>query len=447
MKLPVLFRSAIVGAAIVVLTVPLVSASASATDGGASSVPLVVELDTGSVEEANGVSVSPGAPAAAAAEGETIENVVTADGSPAVVTRRFALPVSESTLVQHRSAIDADALEAASRYPDVLPAEMIPFEYSSSAEAIVVEGSTESVLIDPAEMELTSITAVTPTTVSHAWRGAGEYHSIFRDGELVTTVRSTSFTDAELESTSSYVYEIESHDSTGAIVGSQFIPIRTPGGTLDASVVAPLTYQNYNSQAVYRTFIADARVTLDFAATWGCGQQFQPDRSFGGDNRGFIVPPFNAPWDSTSSRTSFFLSVNWDNPAPHGLAWVKEVSPTRLYQGNTLIETRTASDAGIVISEAYSTGSYAQARVAHDVGNPFCVAGSIQYNVVFRYYRSGTFEVVGWRQPVPHHEIYGGWDGGSGYMHWRAFGQFTNEGFGCLVGSCGTRSINVTKTY
>ena len=86
-----------------------------------------------------------------------------------------------------------------------------------------------------------------------------------------------------------------------------------------------------------------------------------------------------------TSRTSFALNINWDNPYPYDVLWVKSIGTTHLYEGSTLIESRTASDAGIVISDAYSTSSYAQARVAHDVGNPFCVAGSIQYNVVFRF--------------------------------------------------------------
>jgi len=179
----------------------------------------------------------------------------------------------------------------------------------------------------------------------------------------------------------------------------------------------------------------------------GCGQAFTSNRSFGGDGRGFVSPPFDTPWDETSSRTSVHLSINWDNPAPYNVTWVKEVGTTRLYEGTREVDSRTASDSGIQVQEAYGTQAYAQARVKHSVGNPFCAAGAIEYNVMFRLYRNGTFEVVGFRQPVPHHEIYGGWDNGNGIMNWREFGKFTNQGFSCLTGSCGTKSINVSRTY
>lgn len=66
---------------------------------------------------------------------------------------------------------------------------------------------------------------------------------------------------------------------------------------------------------------------------------------------------------------------------------------------------------------------------------------------MFRWYRNGTFEVVGWRQPAPAHEIYGGWDTGTGMINWHQFGRYDNEGFGCLAGGCANRTINVTKSY
>jgi hypothetical protein len=139
--------------------------------------------------------------------------------------------------------------------------------------------------------------------------------------------------------------------------------------------------------------------------------------------------------------------VNWDNPAPYDVNWVKSVGTSHLYDGSKLIDQRTASAAGIVIDNAYSTASYAQAHVSHDVGNPFCVAGSIKYDVTFRWYRNGQFQVVGWRYPVPNHEIHGGWDNGSGLATWHAFGKYQNNGFICLIGQCGTRSLNITKSY
>lgn len=408
----------------------------------------MIDIATGTVSEANGTPIATDR-RSAGSDGELIETVTLSDGTTALITQHAALPLDESILKPEPHQPDATTVKEATEYPGILPAEMIPFSFDTSGEDLVVEGTTPTQLADTGDLELTSITAVTPTTLSYAWVGSGDRHAIYRDGKLIQTSDSASFTESGLRAGSTYTYEVESYDDAGAIVASRFVPVTTPDGESSVAppAVAPLTYQNYVSQAIYRTFIADARVSLGFWETWGCGQAFQPNRTFGGDNRGFVTPPFNAPWDSTSSRTSFALNINWDNPYPYDVLWVKSIGTTHLYEGSTLIESRTASDAGIVISDAYSTSSYAQARVAHDVGNPFCVAGSIQYNVVFRFYRNGTFEVVGWRYPVPHHEIYGGWDNGSGLMNWHQFGRFTNEGFGCLTGSCGTRTVNITKTY
>lgn len=266
-----------------------------------------------------------------------------------------------------------------------------------------------------------------------------------RDGALIATTATPSFTERGLEPGTTTTYEITSYDSEGNAVATRFVPVTTLGGP---ERISSLTYQTYSSQALYRTFIADARVSMDIMVAAGCGQLFQgPYRSFGGDNRSYAFPSRSTPYDGVSSRTSVALNVNWDSPAPYDVVWVKEIGETKLYDQNTVIERRTASDSGISITEVTSSSAYAQARVGHDVGNPFCVAGAIKYNVMFRWYRNGTFEVIGWRQPVPHHEIYGGWDNGSGLINWHTFGLFPNEGFGCLTGSCGTRTVNITRSY
>src|SRR6218665_54792 len=325
---------------------------------------------------------------------------------------------------------------------------MVPTPFTEADENLTTSGTMPFSPINGG-LEVQSITAVTPRTFSYGWVTDAKEHVVYRDGMRIAGIVNGEFSDDGLVPGHTYTYKIESYRD-GDIVSTRVIPVEAlsvEGAETAAGQRSLLARQNWVSQAVYRTFIADNRVSLDnIFEAWGCGQ-FQNNRSFGGDNRGFATPLFNTPWDRTSYRTSVFLNVNWDNPAPYNLVWVKDVGTTRLYEGSTHIASRTASDTGIIISDVYATGSYAQARVKHNVGNPFCHAGEIAYDVVFRWHRSGIFEVIGWRRPVPHHEIYGGWDTGFGFIAWREFGRFTNEGFHCLAGFCGTRIMNIVRGY
>lgn len=63
-----------------------------------------------------------------------------------------------------------------------------------------------------------------------------------------------------------------------------------------------------------------------------------------------------------------------------------------------------------------------------------------------RFYRSGTIELVGEREPVPHHEAYGRWDNGSGET-WYTMYRDVNEGFGCVSGYCEDGAIYNYQTH
>lgn len=382
--------------------------------------------------------------------GESVQSIQLASGQDALITALAAPAIEIESMRPGADEVDPEKLAAAKDYDGILPAELVGTEFTETGDDLETQGVTPSTPIAPGSMKISSISAVTSSTFTIAWESTASDHIVHRDGVQISSSSRPYFVDTGLIAGSVYEYQIDSVQDDGLTASKTLLVAPAEAGSQTSSpggVVSRLTTQTYNSKAVYRTFIRDARVSLDFAATWGCGQQWTSNRTFGGDNRGFKTPPFNTPWDDTSSRTSVFLNVNWDNPYPYDVLWVKEVGTTHLYEGSTLIEERTASDTGIKIEEAYSTSAYAQARVNHDVGNPFCSAGSIKYNVMFRWYRNGTFEVVGWRQPAPAHEVYGGWDTGTGSINWHQFGRYDNEGFGCLAGGCANRTINVTKSY
>lgn len=322
-----------------------------------------------------------------------------------------------------------------------------PPEYSTSGENDREEGVLEAGSIDETDFAPFFAEAVTSTSAAFAWGASNDAISfeVHRDDVLVWEGEETEFLEDGLPSGADFLYEVTSYDGQGEAIVTRTVPVSTLGRATESKTgMSPMTYQPYGTAYLYRTFIPDNRVSMDFATTMGCGQAFQPNRSFGGDNRSWTTPPAATPFDLTTYRSSVFLYANWDSA--DGMSYVKDVSPTTLYEGNTLIDSRTASVDGITVSNLQMSGSFAGARIDHEVTNPFCAAGAITYTVDARMYRSGLIETVGWRYPVPRHEIYGRWNN-TGAEFWRTIGQLNNEGFSCLTGICGSETISLSETY
>lgn len=318
-------------------------------------------------------------------------------------------------------------------------------EFTTDDKEVEVSGTTALDGLDQAQLQRQFMYAITPSTISMAWKPVDEATSyvVSIDENQRASGSSTQFSFSGFEPGENRQFTILALDENGDTLLTraftiEFLSSYRPSRTR--------TYQQWNSSLLYRTFIPMANVgPLDLGTAVGCAQ-FSGNRTFGGDNRSWVYPPFNTPNDATTYRTSVLVNVNWDNPQPWDVVWVKKVRPTRLYENGVLIDTRTASADGIQITDTYASGSYAQARITHAVGNPYCSHGAITYDVMVRFYRSGMFEVVGYRYPVPNHEIYGAWDAG-GYPAWYALALMPHTAFICLLGVCGTETINVNQTH
>lgn len=199
---------------------------------------------------------------------------------------------------------------------------------------------------------------------------------------------------------------------------------------------------------IYKTFIPAAQVTLGWEAVNSCGIPWGTNGvTFGGDNRSYRMPGARAPEGETDFRSFVMAYVNWGNPPwAQALFAMKSVATTKKYQNGKLIDQRTASANGIRFQEAYRSGAYAQLRVVHDVGNPFCSIGSIQYNTMTRFYRSGLIEMVGWRFQVPAHEAYARFNS-TGWERWKPLFQRPSLDFACLFEpACKIDRINVSQS-
>lgn len=438
-------HKAILGTTAIALFVSLLAGSPAAWSATKSDGPMRIDFANNVVTDASGNALRVVGESGDEAESTTYAE--TQSGGAVVIVRQSALP--DSSPDRASDAIEAspspDVIEKAAEFPGTLPAELVGTDFIEGDVPQSEEGSLQSEAVDPSLFTLRFVQAVTPTTVSFAWSAREGVASsrITRDGKVVAEGNISQFAEADLKSGSKYIYEVTSLDAEGGTVGTRTMPLTIPSTKTTAKKlsVSPLTYQPFVSGMVYRTFIPDSSVSMDFMTTMGCGQAGQTGMTFSGDGRSWKTPPSNAPWDTTTYRTSVFINVNWGNAAPYDVVWVNDVHPTKLFKNGVLKETRTAPVAGIKITNASSTANFAQAHINHAVGNPFCAAGAITYNAWARFYRSGTFEVSGSRFPVPNHEVYGGWDDGKGNKVWRPLARLTNSGFTCLTGACGSTQV------
>ncbi len=364
-----------------------------------------------------------------------------------------ALPTGPSTFLEEREKEQAQIAAELSGL-DYVPEEYFPATAPVSGDYTFSRGYTSDELaFDEALLEPTFAYAVTPTTVSFTWASNSEAkrYLVLRDGVKIVETTGTSFAEDGLSSGAQYRYELIGVDVNGDTISSRMMPVQTLSNNKAASdkggVVVPMTYQPYTTAFTYKTFIADQYVPLDWYVAFSCGQWFDTSRSFGGDDRSWAPPTFAAPYETPHYRTMLFANVNWDNPAPYDVILAGGIGQSKLYDSShTVIETKTADFSNTNLIDTYKAGAYAQTHWQHSVGNPFCAVGAITYDVVVRFYRSGSIEVVGDREPVPHHEGYGRWDSGSGEF-WDAMFQRTNEGFDCLVGYCTDDPIIVSETH
>lgn len=145
------------------------------------------------------------------------------------------------------------------------------------------------------------------------------------------------------------------------------------------------------------------------------------------------------------SRSSVYIEALWQNgEALARPGWSMSVSPTRLYSGGNLVDELWAGLSGINISGGVGpNNSFAYANISHVVANPYCVGGQIAYQVNAAFWPTGYTEVNGTRLPVPNHEGYIRTSlNGANWNAWSTVHQMTNQGFHCLLGTCGFETIS-----
>ncbi|WP_146077500.1 hypothetical protein [Rathayibacter rathayi] len=333
---------------------------------------------------------------------------------------------------------------------------------TTDAPQLVVERrvSTE-ISTDPSNWTITSSYATTPTTASFMWdeAQAGFSATIDGTGRQVSAGEPIVFEGLEPGSSHTVVLTGSIRRSGEAVVESEkTFSIRTlrdksrieSGEDFNplSSRASANSYQPYSTAYVHKTFIPDA--TVDGSMCNWADSSYR----FKGDDRGYRMPSADTPYGERDYRTMMFVNVNWDNPAPYTVVTAKDVGESVTQRDGVTTHASYASSDDMKFEEIESGGAYAQVRLNHSASNPHCkildenYGGSIRYNEMVRFYRSGIVEVVGYRRAAPAHEMYARFSDSAGIEAWTTVSQWENQGFHCLIeAACALDNYAISEEY
>lgn len=335
--------------------------------------------------------------------------------------------------------------------PQMGPVEPAQSESANSLSDYSVVSETKNVddiPLDASTLVQHMASGVTASTATIAWNPAGAPgpFDVFRDDVKVATVTDPTFMEEGLTPDAPYQYRIAVQSDTNAdpsIAVSDFsvtLPLQTlasqdaatPSSKRESEakslVASAARLYDSPTEFVYGTFIPNARVGgIEVAAC-----TMHPGDEFTGDGRSYRMPD-----GSDGYRSAMWAGVNWGTGKMQLNKWV---NPSQLIRGGKVVSTQRASTNEMYFEGPRVGSSVATVEFNHRSGNPHCAIGAITYDVVVTFWRNGLVDVTGWRYPVPNHEGWVRWTA-KGYQWHNAF-KHNNEGFVCLIGICGSRSVN-----
>lgn len=319
-----------------------------------------------------------------------------------------------------------------------------------------LEIASDEATYDPSDLRPRAAYAVTANSVTFYLTHAQSYddtiynfYGVWIDQKLVEVHESPVFSVSGLEPNSEYYFEIVASDEDPLIevtegseilANTRTILVATPDASLERTISSPVATLSWTPSVhgyMHTTYIEPALVTLDPPGSAACGAWSWEVLQFGGDNRYYQTPNFSHPGmgGMPTHRTWMMAEAVW---AINMFTAHKNVAPTKKYINGILVGTDTASDSGMQFLSPSIGGGYAQIILDHEVTNPWCAVGAITYIDQVRFYQTAdTVEVVGWRLPVPNHEISFKYslNAPPGYYWLPALWRGTMS-FDCLLGYC-----------
>ncbi|MEK3937028.1 DUF3238 domain-containing protein [Sporosarcina sp. FSL W7-1349] len=266
-------------------------------------------------------------------------------------------------------------------------------------------------------------TIVAKTQIALSWekiKDIEEYH-IFRNGVYVETVRGNRYIDRDILVDEPSIYSIhaerplaqsEERLNVSKSVVSQVFGAVNPFATKEEAEVEQFLMTKEiasPSQLLLPVKEKKARKRVDhwkFRYTTFLQEQWitnpnvlSPNHYFKGDGRGFAS-------DGKGFRTRVDIELTYDL-ARSPLTFTKQVGESVAYNYlKRFRERATASPDGITLERLDHGEDETGFLLQHAVGNPLTTAPQIDYEVTAVMRRDGLFDIWGYHDQAPHHEVY-----------------------------------------
>lgn len=267
--------------------------------------------------------------------------------------------------------------------------------------------------------DLLITTIVTEGQISFEWEpieGVTEY-TIHRNGMQIEKVASCTFTDRGVQDDQFYTYTIKARrplqrseqvkwelkslianavgaikkDSSTRMAADEEFSITKRIGPIRELLKPDRTnsLSNGNWQLRYTTFLKEEWLKNPNAAS---GDQY-----FKGDHRSFEP-------DSSQYRTRGEVFIDTDSLSA---LLSKSTGITEAFSGNQEpVESAQATDDGIQLEKVLADEDRIKFILKHSVSNPLVVSPAIDYVVCGVFYRDNEFDLIGYHDQAPEHEIY-----------------------------------------
>ena len=271
---------------------------------------------------------------------------------------------------------------------------------------------------------LVMTTIVAKTQIALSWEEIKdvEEYEIYRNGEFMAKIDTNRFIDRDIEMEQSYVYTIRSRrplrqseemlTSVKSAISNVFGMLNPATSTSESAVETFTTIKsigklsemlkpiNDREQEITKVDAWKFRYTTFLADEWVKNPNLlSPYHFFKGDGRGFDP-------NGEGFRTRVDIELAYDEKG-EPMTFTKEVGPTVAYDHLKRFKDKARASAdGITMKRTDHQKEESGFLLEHSVGNPLVTAPKIDYEVNAVFRRHGTFDMSGYFDPSPHHEIY-----------------------------------------